>query len=726
MDSAVSLTYLIRFAVIMLASAFFSTRSSLFICIPKKNRFILGMCATPVVISLNVYLVGLIWKGAPVWVVKYPIAVLSIAYIALACRGIQVKQLASQMTAFLRHFFLSRGLKLLIWDCLTFCFFVSVFVAFFLRKQIEQSIGPNLFKGLIVTLSILLFLIVSIYFLISKKTIGINNNRLLEHSIRVILIYILTFLAVGTILEARTAIYKASPDHDEAHYCVQARIFRDNRDSLAIDNYKGNYEGTVLSDDHGPLWATFIADAYFYTDGIYGKTVKLAYVITGILFLLLIYNIGDSIGNELCGFAMLFIVFMYSYVLRLTLLGWREPFRFIALYIWLAYIYNKICILYKKKDNPEGRFAYENNVKGILLLFLESTFFAYIGMNGHGSNIVIMLSVFIMYTAMSYLRRTGWKSYLAMAGGTLLGVIICFSKSVKRYFDEGAFTSSTSWAFRGTLAFEKTAAEEKTSWMTIAKSLTYAEYIVLIMGIISALFLTWQFIRTFRGKNAEREPNYENKVVCIMCFSMLLPLTKIYDWLGYSFSMWLVANARYRLHYVIVISIIISIMIAYVNIKEENSRKGIFIKALVICFGIISMWVTSREIHVYNELNDADNLGAFYSSTCDDIVENMKTEGNIFASREPVQFFFKIPTKLGCTEFFHPLYIADNYEEIEAAIDKLDVELFVFSNKDQYYHYDALPFFEYLNSSSKVTKKEYNYSKEYSIIAYKVDDKVWR
>lgn len=715
--------YIIRWIILMVASGCLIYNSRFFKEIPEGNRFVIGATAMPLFTALYDYLLGLIWPGAPVGLFRYGILFISVWYIRyhknyciiirlwVKVRN-EIREYKSKTIRFDALFFASVGL------CAVF-----LTAIYLIRDRITARLGAFAFlsKVLIIGIAVVLIIIFLFYHLKSKKWMNA-----FEQAYKACFIICIGIVSVCFCSSAIAGIMDNMPGWDESHYEMQARFFVEDRNSWEIDHYVGDKEGAILPDDHGPLWEIIIADANFFAyDTLNSGMVRLCHSLIGFLSYIALFNYGYIIAGAKGGLLSVFFTLSYRYSMIYMFLGDREGFRFISLYFFVVYMFNYIkSIVYERK-----RIKKNCEIRKIIIeiteWFIGTLVISYLGMNGHGSNVVIMFGIFIIFTAFAIWRRIGFGEYILTGVATLLGVILCLEKNIRRYFVQGEFTSSTTWAFRGTKAAELTrkVSENRGNWEKIIASYTKEEFLLIGLGVVSIILLFLYCIRHYRNSK-ERFDLYESVFLNLsISFGMLFPLLGLFDILGYNFSMWLVEQTRYRMYFLIVFAILGATMI---KVLYSDSNKVARVVSLVLCatFCIISMRTTVQYTSL-PPIFRGNSITEYHIETSDDIINNYHTTGNIFVSDQILGYFFRIPTKLGFTDFNHPILVANNVDEIEAAIDELNIETFVFSYQDDYYHYDVLPFYDYLQKSDKVIRKVYNFDNDYEIKVYKIEPEVW-
>lgn len=693
-----NIIYGIRWIIVLYAYGTVIYNSKLFERISEGKRFIVGVTSAPLFLALYNYLLGLIWPGAPVFLFRYGIIILAAAYLFYH-KNYKIAFMLSKRI-------LASGLKQ--------------------GRQIDkQKVYFGIAGGIYliiscysVLLSIVILLILSILYFIGKG----RRERILKNMALLTVIMSILFVLAWFISTALAGICDYVPGWDESHYGMQARFFVEDRNSWEIDNYTGDKDGAVLPDDHGPLWELIMADAGFFADDpINDELVRACHSFIGLLFFLAIYNLGNMIAGFLCGALSVALLLFYRNTMSFVFFGSREGFRFIALYLFVIFIYCYICSIIdgEQQLNEKGR---KGAIQG-LQWFASVLIISYLGMNGHGSNVVIMFGIMLFYTCIAIWKRIKLKEYIITGGAALIGVLLALEKNIRRYFIEGQFTSSTTWAFRGTKAAEMTreASEARGDWGRIWSSYTMLEFALIAFGIVSFIFVIVICLRALKKSGKEKEVFIHTLVNIGIAFGMLLPLTGLYDGLGYEFSKWFVEQTRYRMYFLLICSIMGGVFIVFL----WKFGKNLYLRGLAYIMAIAVCGVAARKAVTYgvfpNKENHSATVAEYHLAVSNEIVEQYHTTGNIFVSDQIVEYFFGIPTKLGFTEYNHPILVATTRDEIEAAIKALDLEVFVFGYEDEYFNYDKLPFFEYLKDSPNVEKEEYNLDNGYEIEVYKVN-----
>lgn len=722
------LLFFIRLLLAMAASGLLIYNSRFFRNIPSVNRIVVGITSTPLFLALYDYILGLVWPGAPIFLFQYGVIIFSLFFLSYK-KNYQIlcTIFIEKIKIFNDKILSINKIKLVL--ALVGCTFSILGAVIAIIKQ-HLSKYERLFEFITFFFIgiIMICLIVYLFWVFQNN----RQKKVLFDLVRVILVITGGIISVCLIFNAMAEAYISMPGVDESHYGMQARFFVEDRNSWEIDNYSGIKEGTILSDDHGPLWELVMADAEFFAEGKMNSGIVRMYIsIIGILFYIAMFNYGHILHGNICGILSVFLILFYRYSLSFTFGGDREAFRFLALFLFVIFIFSYI----KSMINKENRIDFANNNRkkrmgdciswfwGVLIIF-------YLGMNGHGSNVILLFSVFIIYTVFALYKKLDIREYIITGVGALIGVLLCLIKNIRRFFVEGSFTSSTTWAFRGTIAAEMTAetAEATGNWNTIIESYTQEEFILIGFGILSLLGLLGYF---FIHKMQE---NTENNTLVFfnvwlntgISLGMLLPLTKVYDFLGYEFSKWLVGQLRYRIYFFVVFALLAASVIAIFCKSAKRYVKCFgWLSAIIVC--IISIRVTGSRVEIPFLENNKESTVEYHIETSDNIVEKYHTDGNIFVSDQILGYFFKIPTKLGFTEYNHQILAATNELEVKAAIDELDMELFVFSYKDDYYHYEVLPFYHYLTSSADITREIYyrDDEKRCEIEIYKVPQEIW-
>ncbi len=718
--------YLIRWIILTMASGCLIYNSRFFKEISGGNRFVIGVASTPQFIALYDYVLGLIWSGAPVFLFRYGIIVISVAYLIFhknyqILSGLfadvikKVKNYKPGVMRFDIIIFLCAGIFAV---CTVFAYFIrSIAPAWVTALPIFSRSFDIGFAAVLATAFLF-------YHLGAKYWTGTFKG-----TYRAVLIISSVILFMCLSFSALSGIFSKMPGWDESHYDMQARFFVEDRNSWEIDYYTGDKEGAILPDDHGPLWEMIIADADFFAyDTLNSGMVRLCHSIIGFLFYIAIFNYGYIISGATCGALSVVLTLFYRYAMSNTFYGSREGFRFLALYFFVAYMFNYIKAIFQGDSRLAVKESLNARVIDSFDWLVGAFVISYLGMNGHGSNVVIMFSIFLIYTIVAVWKKTGFAEYILTGVATLAGVLLCLEKNIRRYLVQGRFTSSTTWAFRGTEAADMTkqASEKRGDWGTILSSYTREELLLIAFGIISIAIVAVYCIVMIR-KKADDEGYHKNILInTAISFGMLLPLMGVYDALGYKFSVWMVEQIRYRMYFLIVFAIMGASLITVLWKSGNKLMQGI---SFILC--VLSCMISAKTTILYTSLpsifggSSRVTATEYHIETSDDIIANYHTTGNIFVSDQILGYFFRIPTKLGFTDYNHAILAAADTDEIEAAIDELNLETFVFSYQDSYYHYDVLPFYDYLKTSDNVTRKTYTLDGDYEIDVYFVDSDIW-
>lgn len=719
--------YIIRWIILMVASGCLIYNSRFFKEISRGNRFVIGAASTPLFIALYDYVLGLVWPGAPVFLFRYGILVISAIYLFIHKNYQIPASLFSNVIKKVKNY--KQGV--MCFDIIIFLcagiFAVCTVFAFFIR-----GIAPAWMTALPIysrafNIGIAAMFVTAFLF----YHLGANNwTNTFKGAYKAVLVISSVIIFICLSISALSGIFTTMPGWDESHYDMQARFFVEDRISWEIDYYTGDKEGAILPDDHGPLWEMIIADADFFAyDTLNSGIVRLCHSIIGFLFYIAIFNYGYIIAGAGCGALSVVLTLFYRYAMSNTFYGSREGFRFLALYFFVAYMFSYTKAILQGDNRLAAKESVKARVFDSVGWFIGAFVISYLGMNGHGSNVVIMFSMFLIFTVVALWKKIGFAEYILTGAATLVGVLLCLEKNIRRYFVQGQFTSSTTWAFRGTEAAEltKQASEERGDWGTILSSYTREEFLLIGLGIVS-IVLVLAYCTFKVKKEADGEDFHKNILInTAISFGMLLPLMGVYDALGYKFSVWLVEQTRYRMYFLIVFAVMAASLI---TVLWKSGNKLLQVISFVLCglCCMISLKTTITNTQLpSNPWKASDSLTPteYHIETSDDIIANYHTTGNIFVSDQILGYFFRIPTKLGFTDYNHEILVAADKDEIEAAIDELNLETFVFSYQDSYYHYDVQPFYDYLQTSNNVTKKTYTLDGGYEIYVYFVDPNIW-
>lgn len=523
----------------------------------------------------------------------------------------------------------------------------------------------------------------------------------------VIFFSIIIFILLVQIFNAR--LHEDLYGSDEAHYIVQAKIFYENRNSWEIDHYKGKYEGTVFADDHGPLWPIYLVDSVLIKKifNINAIEIKFSYILTIISMLVMIIDVGYIMSNNLWGgiFA-LFIYFLYHYAIYFPLNGSRDGFRIVALLGFLVFIHG---LLVKIKKNEDVSWKEDC---GLLL-------FSYFALNGHEGNIFVMLGISIIFFIIEVFLKLPFKQVFFSALSILSGTLLCFFKNIFHFVETGRFITTRIGAYYETKAAKLIVQDQNKlyGWKELLDTFNFSDILLLIIGIIAIVI---HLIRIF---DYDRNSNDNVKIYATsLLMGALLPMTGIFNFLGYNVSLYFFAQPRYRIYFLVIFALLGGMLFSEMQPEKKQffawSARTMIV--LILCLGIQNL--NKYYLRIPDEYRR--KCVDFLKNTAR-IAESYATDGDIFVGEQIVAAYFDNPPKILYDYYAKPILIANDDDEIEKALDELNIQIILFNTLSDTYHYDALPFYQYLQTSENVISKQYEKDGMYANI-YIVNDKIWK
>lgn len=540
---------------------------------------------------------------------------------------------------------------------------------------------------------------------------AVEKEKFLFHAIlfAILVTFVCCFLQIFA-----SRLYQGLYGSDESHYITQARIFYEDRNSWEIDNYEGTkWEGTVFADDHGPLWPVYLADAASIEEvfDINLLEIKVAFIFTIICMLLMIVVVGNLITGKFQGGIFSLIIYMlYHYAIRFPLGGSRDGYRMIALLFFFVVLYE---ILIKVHEEKEVSF-------GDCILLLTAS---YLSINGHQGNVFVMLSASLAFFSMELYNRVKFSHIIFSAVFILAGTLFGFMKNVRCYIQTGAFITTTLRAFKGTVAEDVRRALNSSQWELSKVKETYenSDRLLMIIGLSAVIYYIFRIIYFKVRKKREYTWIQMNNICLLMSF--LLPLTGIFNFLGYNFSFYTFAQYRYRIYPFVFFALIGGMMLSEITHLGRRSIAR-------WCVGLFIIYLSGIGINYLNvnyvvgRIDPGKDDLNFFDETARSVV-SMSTGGNVFVGEQVAAAYFDSPPKLLFDYYARAILKAKDDREIEAAFDELDAQFFVFNWRCDPYCYDVLPFYDYLQTSDNVTHKRYKRDEKY-IDIYVVDEKIWR
>ncbi|RKM57865.1 hypothetical protein D6855_12505 [Butyrivibrio sp. CB08] len=673
--------YLLRIILLGSALGMMMTKYKLFKQLECFHTFLIGMAATPMFISTICFLLGMVFIGGASQFFFFVPIVISLFLIAINKNYLIILSNYKRIFEIFREFVSSSG-KGIIWDL--FFSFNIVFCYLLLFNGVDlQSIILEIYNalnlvGLLVLLILAVIIFVAIFITIHRCT---KNGRLEKHFFICILLIVIGTCGAHTL----SMISRPDLDSDRAHYELEARYFCEDKNSWEVDNYFDEKYGSSFQDDHGPLWTLYLADAYIVADTCGDNDslwmVNLAVFWAYFCFVVILFEVASYVSkNYKAGVISLFFFHEYEHTL-LMVAGSRDAFRFIGLLLLIIYI---LCHI---EDISTGKARW---VDYFFLLV-----FCYFCINGHAANIYIMFGLFIAVGLVLIGLKTPIQDIIAMGlacfVGTLLGVI----KEIKNYVSSGYFYNAALLIFHDTPIVEQMSQKKtmRTDPNIVMQSYSYSVKIMIVIGIIgliTMLIVAWK----------RRKKRIFFFSVCNI--GMLLPLTGMMDWLGYEASVWFVVQIRYRMYFLLLLSITGAWLLT-----QKTKFKVLNMAVVGICVVMFGFFLRTEVIR-YSTINKAEKMNKIeivreYKEIADIVSD--KTRGDVYTRDQVLLLYLHGTPKL----LYHPvsedLIQAKTETEIADAIEKLNVGAVILPEDGvDNYDFSLLPFWEYINNNEHFSK----------------------
>lgn len=682
------LLYIVRMGFIGTAVGVLFIRTDLFCRMRNGQLMVLGIASTPMIVSLADYLLGFAFIGWSSWFYYLAPAMISVVWmlfhhnykVALSAFSeigqYAVKTIKKAGNWILLDLIIALGgvfLESLLYS--NSCSFRG-----FLSTHVKPALQPLNMLGIIAGIVFLAVIFVSFVYAIirMRKDEKLRMNAFL--SAFIILVGCGIFL--GMSFNARPDI-----DPDGAHYRLEARYFCEDKNSWEIDNYTDEKYGSSLRDDHGPLWIVNLADAQVLADAI-GlddpvRIINYAIFWTYCCFyILLLLTTSFISGKYSAGVVSLLLFNLYRYEVLMTMSS-RDAFRFVGLLLLYLYVSNILT------EIMEGKARWYH--------YVFMALFCYLSMNGHESNVYVMLGMFIVVAGMLIVKKTRLKDILLSGSAVLCGTLLGISKTFSIYMETGRIKSSTILPFHDTPVIQQIAEvnEKRADWETIWESYSRSVLFMMIIGII-ALIVMIAISTVKKDKNL--------LIYGILIAGMLLPMTGIMDWIGYECSRWFVEQIRYRMYFLMLFAIAGGWMLT--RPWAAKLLRYLCGFTAVIVFGL---WLSAENdrISIYNKS---------HLTACITITENYReladmvasvTDRNVFMRKQQILYYLHGTPKLLYHMYAEDLIQAKTDAEIEDALEKLNVGAILLPENGLDYHdYSLLPFWDYINENFKQIKSE--------------------
>lgn len=686
--------YMFRMGLVGIAVGVLFIRTGLFCRMRNGQIMALGIASTPMAVSLADYLLGLVFIGWPSWFYYLvPIAASAVWLLfhgnyktgLSAFSGIgryAVKVIKKVGNWILLDLAMALGLVFL----MSLLFNNSCSFGGFLSAYVEPVLRSLNLPGIAACIAFTAVVVASFVFAAIRMYKGgsLRMNMLLS----ALMVLAGCGICYGMSINARPVV-----ESDRAHYQLNARYFCEDKNSWEIDNYTDERYGSSLRDDHGPLWIVNLADAQMLA-GAAGlddptRVVNFAIFWTYCCFnVLLFLAVSFVSGRYSAGCVSLMLFNLYRYEV-LMIMGSRDAFRFVGLLLLYLYV-GSILI-----EIMGGKARWHH--------YAFTALFCYLSMNGHEGNVYVMLGMFTVAAGMLIIKRTRLKGILLFGGAALCGTLLGISKTISIYLETGRISSSSTLAFHDTPVIQQVAAinEKRADWAAIWATYTRPVLFMMVLGII-ALFVMITVSAVKKDKNM--------LIYGILIAGMLLPMTGIMDWMGYECSRWFAEQLRYRMYFLMLLAITGGWMLT--RPWESKLLRYICSFAAAIVFGL---WLSAENDRI--SIYDKD-----YVAYCITIAEDYReladiaasvTDGDGFTDNQILLYYLHGTPKLLFHMYSEDLIQAKTDNEIEAALEKLNVGAIILPENGLDYHdYSLLSFWDYINENenfSQIKKEGTNY-----------------
>lgn len=686
--------YMVRIGLVGTAVGVLFMRTALFCRMRNGQIMAVGIASTPMILSLADYLLGFVFIGWSSWFYYLVPVVVSVVWMLFHDNYKVVLSAFSEIGKYTRKVIKKAG----DWIFLDFIIAMGV-VSFesllynnscsfeeFRSAYVKPVLQPLNMLGIVAGIVFLAVIFVSFVYAIirMRKDEKLRMNAFL--SAFIILVGCGIFL--GMSFNARPDI-----DPDGAHYRLEARYFCEDKNSWEIDNYTDEKYGSSLRDDHGPLWIVNLADAQVLADAV-GlddpvRIINYAIFWTYCCFYILLFLTTSFIsGKYSAGVVSLLLFKLYRYEVLMTMSS-RDAFRFVGLLLLYLYVSNIIT------EIMEGKARWYH--------YVFMALFCYLSMNGHESNVYVMLGMFIVVAGMFIVKKTRLKDILLSGSAVLCGTLLGISKTISIYLETGRISSSTILPFHDTPVIQQIAEvnEKRADWETIWESYSRSVLFMMVIGIIALIVM-------IAVSTVKKDKNL--LIYGILIAGMLLPMTGIMDWIGYECSRWFVEQIRYRMYFLMLFAITGGWMLTRPWAAKHLRYLCSF--TAVIVFGL---WLSAENdrISIYNKS---------HLTACITITENYReladmvasvTDRNVFMQKQQILYYLHGTPKLLYHMYAEDLIQAKTDAEIEDALEKLNVGAILLPENGLDYHdYSLLPFWDYINENenfSRIRSEETGY-----------------
>lgn len=691
MREFLGLLYVIRFLLCGTAFGVFLIKLNIFTNYSKNLVLGVGVCSTPFFIAFWDYILCLFLPGLPIPILLLSLPIVSSIYLIFPSNQRIIHKICKSIKESIKnHFFIGKVKYGIIISIVLSLLFTAGLLFMAYGKNDSATYIQQLFLQIINKISdslvIKVVILLEFFFYILHIKNIINFKKL--ETLYKCLILLNTGLLAGILVSfcVQCAGYNLY-EHDRSHYELQARYFAEERDSVTIDNYHDERYGTVLKDDHGPLWPVYIGDARMASlgkdDYFNPLTIDLAYYLaTACCFGMMILTTWILIGCRIEGMLALLIMCMYRYAWHFHILGSRDSFRMIGILLLALYVL-EISIRIFKTNHPHERCLKKYEYFIIIL-------FCFLCMQGHGGNTYIMLGLFLTFGCMAVVKRMRLQELIGMSMSVLIGTVLGMLKTITIYLETGYISSSTIRVFEGTEVAENYKNMQNTSfaWAAVPDTYTQSDLLIIVIGLFGMFFFLKSLFKKWRKK--EREVS-NIELFSLITAGMLIPLTGLLNFLGYNTSLSFIWQLRYRLYFLMLFSIIG----ACICEKARKNKRwvellGIVILISTLCFSNTLRYYLARSTTMDNSVTNSYRQFAAN-------MERYSKDGNIYVVDEEFAYYFYKNPKLLYTPAAREVIVAETEKEIKDAIKNLDIKVIAFNPPDTWaYDYQLLPFYEYL------------------------------
>lgn len=696
--------YFLRYVLCALAMGVLMVRCRVLSCMSKRTGFLLGAASTPFCIAVIVYIVCLIAPGTPSILLMILPVLISVIYLFTGESRKVLKSLAGEAAAYMKNivgFLAKHKVCAVIPVILAVCFLAFLLLTnrnykvYTLLRALRWKHLAAYATGLLL-LAALVFCFILYRIQKSRRTVRFDEGLLLKMAQAAGLFIILVVTAFKIYYSGQTNIFASDP----SHYYAQANYFAESRDAREIDHYSGEKEGTIFKDDHGYLWPVWLGDGRFFMeageDSLNPAINKITVCIVFLSFLLALFAVTwEVVGSGLLAGLSISLISLYRDMEYLILVGSRDAFRFLGMLLLLAVCVNGIMTAYRRRHESKSEKKKFQRQDALEVFF--TGLFAYFCIEGHEGNIYLMLGLFIVYGVILLLLKTSFFKLCLLALSAGVGTVLGITKAIDNFITSGTLASSTGVVFHDTKVLDtlQETASKRGDWAAIAETYYLPELLLIFVGILSMLFLIIKGVRNRVDKEGIRI-----FAVAACLFGLLLPMFGVFDFLGYAFSKWTIEQARYRMYFMVLLSIAVCFA---VHLLWEK-KKSLILRYGILCFNLLvisiapfsqtsSGPITTREVESYN------NRVGTYNSIVGTAAKEKAQERQVYVDDQVLAYYCNCDAKLLYHSIAEPLIQAKTDEEIETALEKLNIGVIVLNVESMYHDYSLLPMWEYINNS---------------------------